>query len=835
VRLTCTNISNGRKTPQVKTDGSPSIRASVSSLWGPKTLESIVPLNLCFEVETEKSVLRRLDRSGSDSHSNEVRVVGLISKFTVGGGRTGTDRQFFFVNGRPCVPSKVQKAFNEVYRTFNANQSPFIVADFILPRDSLDINVSPDKRTIFIHSENNLVQALKTALEETFSNSRSTFDVNATQPTPKVPAASHGRKETPLFLEGDDDDGLHMGTDEPFSMGESSLLIQSMDAGDPLDTSMGTAPEQSLQPLSPDVLPPEPEQTSSSNDIVPDSPDTSIEDIMLPTPTSLLSDNPRSHMSAGPESPIANDRDLDNEASPLVVSHDEDPVPPIPSLRAPTSTPPNVETTTLNRSYRNRSSKPGTSLPKVQMVLSTENASWNLRRGSEDVHGRPSKRPRTSSPTRSIAGVREAIKERLTGFALPGSQLSLPRTAEDSDEENDEAIEPTESADIEVEDDVMSVDIVDETMDLGEPEDIVNESERSLNSTGDRAVAGRVDAGDLVDLTQDADTLEDDEDSSEIPPRPRDRPHAHDQLTHPEIVRSLEGDDISMHLDLSQLNKSWQHLQERVAQRKPNESEMEITATVQVDLKQSAGIENADYDKAAEALSRVIDKADFASMEVVGQFNKGFIIARRKKGVASESDSEDGNIMDDLFIVDQHAADEKYNFEDLQLKTKIESQKLYQPRHLELTASDELLAIENIDVLSQNGFEVDVDESGDSGGSRVKLIAQPISNSTVFDMKDLEELLHLMQDQPTGTMVRCSKARAMFAMRACRKSIMVGDVLKYSQMISVVRHMGDMNQPWNCPHGRPTMRHLSDIRRFGRSRDYSSPDRQRIVCFDSLV
>ena len=34
-------------------------------------------------------------------------VKGLISKFSVGGGRTGTDRQFFYVNGRPCNLSKV--------------------------------------------------------------------------------------------------------------------------------------------------------------------------------------------------------------------------------------------------------------------------------------------------------------------------------------------------------------------------------------------------------------------------------------------------------------------------------------------------------------------------------------------------------------------------------------------------------------------------------------------------------------------------------------------------------------------------------------------------------
>ncbi len=26
-----------------------------------------------------------------------------------------------------------------------------------------------------------------------------------------------------------------------------------------------------------------------------------------------------------------------------------------------------------------------------------------------------------------------------------------------------------------------------------------------------------------------------------------------------------------------------------------------------------------------------------------------------------------------------------------------------------------------------------------------------------------------------------------------------------------IRHIGTMEQPWNCPHGRPTMRHLSDV------------------------
>ena len=92
-----------------------------------------------------------------------------------------------------------------------------------------------------------------------------------------------------------------------------------------------------------------------------------------------------------------------------------------------------------------------------------------------------------------------------------------------------------------------------------------------------------------------------------------------------------------------------------------------------------------DIDRAEETLSRVVSKEDFASMQVVGQFNLGFIIARRRtqasasakgKEKATEDDNED--LQDDLFIIDQHASDEKYNFERLQEDTVIQSQRLLQ-------------------------------------------------------------------------------------------------------------------------------------------------------------
>jgi DNA mismatch repair protein PMS2 len=73
--------------------------------------------------------------------------------------------------------------------------------------------------------------------------------------------------------------------------------------------------------------------------------------------------------------------------------------------------------------------------------------------------------------------------------------------------------------------------------------------------------------------------------------------------------------------------------------------------------------------QAEQKLSRTIQKQDFLAMDILGQFNLGFVIVRLRKPV-------EGGTVDDLFIVDQHAADEKYNFERLQRTTKIQSQRL---------------------------------------------------------------------------------------------------------------------------------------------------------------
>ena len=51
--------------------------------------------------------------------------------------------------------------------------------------------------------------------------------------------------------------------------------------------------------------------------------------------------------------------------------------------------------------------------------------------------------------------------------------------------------------------------------------------------------------------------------------------------------------------------------------------------------------------------------------------------------------------------------------------------------------------------------------------------------------------------------------RAMLASRACRSSVMIGTALERRGMERILKHLSGLDAPWNCPHGRPTMRHLA--------------------------
>ena len=121
---------------------------------------------------------------------------------------------------------------------------------------------------------------------------------------------------------------------------------------------------------------------------------------------------------------------------------------------------------------------------------------------------------------------------------------------------------------------------------------------------------------------------------------------------------------------------------------------------------------------------------------------------------------------------------------------------------------EESIILDNLPTFKQNGFDIRPSETT----HKPLLHSIPMSGNTIFSLSDLEELIHLVQLQPhSKNVVRCSKARAMFAMRACRSSIMIGKALNGKMMERVVRNLGGLDKPWSCPHGRPTMRHLTEL------------------------
>ncbi|KMT19361.1 hypothetical protein BVRB_1g013620 [Beta vulgaris subsp. vulgaris] len=210
---------------------------------------------------------------------------------------------------------------------------------------------------------------------------------------------------------------------------------------------------------------------------------------------------------------------------------------------------------------------------------------------------------------------------------------------------------------------------------------------------------------------------------------------------------------------------------------------------------------------ATTELERLFRKRDFNRMKVIGQFNLGFII---------------GKLDEDLFIVDQHAADEKYNFERLSEVTVMNQQPLLRPIRMELSPEEEIVASMHMDIIRKNGFSLEEDLDA-SPGNRFKLKSVPFSKNVTFGVEDVKELISTLSDGQgecsimstykldTSDSVCPTRVRAMLASRACRSSIMIGDALGRNEMQKILEHLAELKSPWNCPHGRPTMRHLVNL------------------------
>jgi len=170
---------------------------------------------------------------------------------------------------------------------------------------------------------------------------------------------------------------------------------------------------------------------------------------------------------------------------------------------------------------------------------------------------------------------------------------------------------------------------------------------------------------------------------------------------------------------------------------------------------------------------------------------------------------------DGMYLVDQHAAHERVLYERI-LARRAEgapeaiSQPLLQAVVASLTPAQAALAGAEAGVLASIGWEID-----ETDGAAVLVRAVPADLRGRDPARALAEYLDRMHAEERLT----GPDRAV-ATLACRASVMAGDRLSDEQQRALLRALEACETPHSCPHGRPTMLHLSRAaleRSFGRT------------------
>ncbi|CAI7792299.1 unnamed protein product [Closterium sp. NIES-53] len=186
-RILCTNQSgrSSARTTVVQTAGTGSMRENIIAVFGAKAAGGLDPVDITFPLSPSSSAAAAPAAPALPSAATGAaatapaplpasccRVTGFLSRPGAGSGRSAGDRQFFFLNGRPVDLPRLSKLLNELYRSFNSLQFPAAFLNVSLSTDAYDVNVTPDKRKVLLHSEAALLSGLRAALSEYYSPDR---------------------------------------------------------------------------------------------------------------------------------------------------------------------------------------------------------------------------------------------------------------------------------------------------------------------------------------------------------------------------------------------------------------------------------------------------------------------------------------------------------------------------------------------------------------------------------------------------------------------------------------------------------------------------------------
>ena len=203
-RITCVNTTEKGKRCTIVNTGGHSPHSQISEIFGASQIASLQEIQW-KDREPFQDILADfyLTEKNCSNFFKMYTLTGFISTCEHGKGRSSPDRQFFYINNRPCDMPKVLKLMNEVYHQFNRHQYPFIFLNIKSNNlQNVDINVTPDKRMIFLENEKLLFATIKSCLMELFGNTPSTYKLS-TMPLAHQEERSMKEKDSSILSNND--------------------------------------------------------------------------------------------------------------------------------------------------------------------------------------------------------------------------------------------------------------------------------------------------------------------------------------------------------------------------------------------------------------------------------------------------------------------------------------------------------------------------------------------------------------------------------------------------------------------------------------------------------
>ena len=191
-------------------------------------------------------------------------------------------------------------------------------------------------------------------------------------------------------------------------------------------------------------------------------------------------------------------------------------------------------------------------------------------------------------------------------------------------------------------------------------------------------------------------------------------------------------------------------------------------------------------------------KSALPVLRVLGQVHSTYIAAEGPDG---------------MYLIDQHAAHERVVFEKIQADAAAgapEVQMLMEPATLELDARQQELLLDNQESFAALGLLVEP-----FGGDLFLIRGVP---SILAEADPASALIDVLDEMSGGGDPETWQERAAYSI-ACHSAIRAGKVMTHQEMVELTRQLEACDQPHSCPHGRPTMIHLSAThldREFGR-------------------